>query len=341
MSQVPGSPSSSPTLSGLGLVVAVESFPIAGTFTISRGSRTEAIVVMVTISDGVHQGRGECVPYARYGETVEGVAEAIRSMAAALQGGIDRQRLRQLLPAGAARNALDCALIDLEAKRSGQLAHRLLGCASPSEQVTCYTLSLGTPESMEAAAKAASHRALLKVKLGGEGDEARIAAVRRGAPNSRLVVDANEAWRAETLASNLAACVAAGVELIEQPLPASDDRALDGVSSPIMICADESIHDAKSLAHLPPWYRAINIKLDKTGGLTDALELRAAAKAKGLAIMVGCMVGTSLAMAPALLVAEGAAFVDLDGPLLLARDREPGLIYRDSLVVPSGPALWG
>lgn len=323
------------------LHVAIESFPIAGTFTISRGSRTEAVVVTATISDGEFTGRGECVPYVRYGETVEGVAQTIRSLAPQIADGLDRHGLRKLLAPGAARNALDCALIDLEAKKSGKPAHVLLGCAAPSSHVTCYTLSLGTPESMEEAARNASHRALLKVKLGGDGDVDRIAAVRRGAPKSRLVVDANEAWRAETLKENLAACVAAGVELIEQPLPAGKDEALAGIATPILLCADESIHDSSSIEHLPPWYRAINIKLDKTGGLTDALELRAAALDRGLKIMLGCMVGTSLAMAPALLAADGASFVDLDGPLLLAKDRDPALSYPDSLVVPAGPALWG
>jgi len=323
------------------LSAEIERFPIAGTFTISRGSRTEAVVVTATIRDGEHIGRGECVPYARYGETVEGVAETIRSLGDKVATGLDRRTLRTLLPGGAARNALDCALIDLESKIAGKPAHQLLGCSPPGKHVTCYTLSLGTPESMEEAARAASHRALLKVKLGGEGDVERIAAVRRGAPKSRLVVDANEAWRAETLQANLAACAAAGVELIEQPLPAGKDEALAGIVSPIPLCADESMHDSRSLAHLPPWYSAINIKLDKTGGLTDALELRAAALAKGLTIMVGCMVGTSLAMAPALLVAEGARFVDLDGPLLLAKDREPALSYPESFVAPAPPGLWG
>ncbi len=323
------------------LSVDIERFPIAGTFTISRGSRTEAVVVTATIRDGQHVGRGECVPYARYGETVEGVAETIRGLGEKVAAGLDRQTLRTLLPGGAARNALDCALIDLEAKIAGKPAHQLLGCSPPGRHVTCYTLSLGTPESMEEAARAASHRALLKVKLGGDGDVERIAAVRRGAPNSRLVVDANEAWTAETLRPNLEACAAAGVELIEQPLPAGKDEALAGIVSPIPLCADESMHDSKSLAHLPPWYSAINIKLDKTGGLTDALELRAAALARGLKIMVGCMVGTSLAMAPALLVAEGASFVDLDGPLLLAKDREPALSYPESFVAPAPPGLWG
>ncbi len=219
-----------------------------------------------------------------------------------------------LLPGGAARNALDCALIDLEAKIAGKPAHVLLGCSPPSQHVTCYTLSLGTPESMEEAARTASHRALLKVKLGGDGDVERIAAVRRGAPNSRLVVDANEAWRADTLRANLEACASAGVELIEQPLPAGKDDALAGIVSPIPLCADESMHDSKSLAHLPPWYSAINIKLDKTGGLTDALELRAAALAKGLKIMVGCMVGTSLAMAPAFSSRKAQALSISTGP---------------------------
>jgi L-alanine-DL-glutamate epimerase-like enolase superfamily enzyme len=323
------------------LEVDIERFPIAGTFTISRGSRTEAVVVTAAIREGASTGRGECVPYARYGETVEGVAETIRGMADKVAAGLDRQALRRMLPGGAARNALDCALIDLESKLAGKPAHLLLGCSPPGRHVTCYTLSLGTPESMEEAARAASKRTLLKVKLGGEGDVARIAAVRRGAPRSRLVVDANEAWRAETLRANLEACAAAGVELIEQPLPAGKDEALSGIVSPIPLCADESMHDSASLAQLPPWYSAINIKLDKTGGLTDALELRAAALAKGLKIMVGCMVGTSLAMAPALLLAEGASFVDLDGPLLLAKDRDPGLSYPGSFVAPAPPGLWG
>lgn len=323
------------------LSVEIERFPIAGVFTISRGSRTEAVVVTATIREGDHVGRGECVPYARYGETVEGVVETISGLADTIAAGTDRQALRRLLPAGAARNALDCALIDLEAQQAGKPAHVLLGCSPPGRHVTCYTLSLGSPEMMEEAARTASHRALLKVKLGGEGDVERIAAVRRGAPQSRLVVDANEAWRAGTLRANLEACATAGVELIEQPLPAGEDGALAGIVSPIPLCADESIHDFASLSHLPPWYSAINIKLDKTGGLTDALELRAAARARGLTIMVGCMVGTSLAMSPALLVAEGARFVDLDGPLLLAKDREPALAYPESFVEPAPPGLWG
>jgi L-alanine-DL-glutamate epimerase-like enolase superfamily enzyme len=314
--------------------VAVERFPIAGTFTISRGSRTEAVVVVARIRESGHVGEGECVPYARYGESIEGVLAEIERVAPAIRDGAGRETLLALLPAGAARNALDCALWDLEAKKSARSIAALAGRAPLGAVTTCYTLSLGTPEAMNAAALKASHRALLKVKLGGAGDPERIAAVRAGAPESRLVVDANEAWRAHDLAANLAACAAAGVELVEQPLPAGDDLALRGVMSTIAICADESIHDAASLEKLPAWYSAVNIKLDKTGGLTDALRLLDAAKARGLRIMVGCMLATSLAMRPALILAQEAEWVDLDGPLLLAKDREPGLNYEGSLVMP-------
>ena len=325
----------------LTLTVAAEAFPIAGSFTISRGSRTEAVVVAVTLSDGRVAGRGECVPYARYGETVEGVIAAIRTVEPHLgEPGFGRARLAELLPAGAARNALDCALWDLEAKASGTRVADRLGL-SPAALITAYTLSLGSPESMRAAAQTASARPLLKVKLGGEGDPARIAAVRAGAPTSRLIVDANEAWRAETLAANLAACEAAGVELIEQPLPAGDDAALIGLNSPIAVCADESLHTAHDLERLRDRYTAVNIKLDKAGGLTEGLAIAAEAKRLGYRIMVGCMVGTSLAMAPAALLAQVADFVDLDGPLLLARDRVPGLAYAGSLMSPPDPALWG
>jgi len=316
------------------LETAIERWPIAGSFTISRGSRTEAVVVVATITEAGITGMGECVPYARYGESVESVIAQIEGIAAAIRDGASRQDLLALLPAGAARNAVDCALWDLEAKKTGRSLAALAGMPAPKPMITAYTLSLGTPESMRDAAATAAHRPLLKVKLGGEGDPARIAAVRAGAPKSRIVVDANEAWRAETLGPNLAACEAAGVELIEQPLPAGEDAALAGVKTPIAICADESIHDAASLAHLPPWYSAINIKLDKTGGLTDALALLKAGRARGLKIMVGCMLGTSLAMKPAVLIGEGAEFVDLDGPLLLAKDREDAIRYEGSLLIP-------
>ncbi|KMO17342.1 N-acetyl-D-Glu racemase DgcA [Methylobacterium platani] len=323
------------------LATTIERWPIAGTFTISRGSRTEAVVVTAAITDGTNTGRGECVPYARYGETVEGVRDLIAAQGEALAAGLARQDLAVRLPAGAARNALDCALWDLEAKRSGIPAHGLAGIPAPAPVTTCYTLSLGTPEAMEAAARAAAARPLLKVKLGGAGDPERIAAVRRGAPDSAIVVDANEAWSPETIEANLAACVAAGVRLIEQPLPAGEDAMLAGMTRPIPICADESLHDRAGLDGLTDRYDAINIKLDKAGGLTEALLLAQAAKARGLSIMVGCMLGTSLAMAPAMLLSGYADFVDLDGPLLLARDREPGLVFEGSLVHPPAPALWG
>lgn len=314
--------------------VEIERFPIAGSFTISRGSRTEAVVVTVRIREGRFEGLGECVPYARYGESVESVVTQVEGIGEKLRAGAGREELLTLLPAGAARNAIDCALWDLEARQRGVSVTALAGRASLKPVVTCYTLSLGTPETMREAAAKAAHRPLLKVKLGGDGDPERIAAVREGAPASRLVVDANEAWRPHNLADNFAACTAAGVELVEQPLPAGDDAALADVRSGIAICADESIHDFASLAHLPLWYTAINIKLDKTGGLTDALKLLDAAKARGLKIMVGCMLGTSLAMRPAVILAQEADVIDLDGPLLLAKDRENPLRYEGSLLIP-------
>ena len=323
------------------LRVAVETFPIAGTFTIARGSRTEAVVVAATIeADGV-SGRGECVPYARYGETVGSVADRIAAQAGAIAGGASRLDLLDTMPPGAARNALDCALWDLEAKIAGRPAWAIAGIPEPAAAVTAYTLSLGTPEAMEAAARLAAHRPLLKVKLGGAGDPERIAAVRRGAPDARLVVDANEAWRPETLSANLAACAAADVSLIEQPLPAGEDALLADIARTIPICADESLHDRAGLAALSRRYDAINIKLDKAGGLTEALLLAEEARTRGLALMIGCMVGTSLAMAPAMLLARHADYVDLDGPLLLARDREPGLRFEGSTVHPPTPELWG
>jgi L-alanine-DL-glutamate epimerase-like enolase superfamily enzyme len=329
------------TLPPLRLTVAIERFPIAGLFTISRGSKTEAVVVTATVSDGTHAGHGECVPYARYGETVDGVAALIEAQAPLLGAGVSRNALEAAVPAGAARNALDCALWDYEAKAADKRAWALAGIAAPDPVPTCYTLSLGTPEAMEAAARQASGRPLLKVKLGGAGDPERIAAVRRGAPDARLVVDANEAWTPDTLTAHLAACAAVGVELIEQPLPADDDAALAGFASPIPICADESAHTSAGLGALANRYGAVNIKLDKTGGLTEALAMARAARELGLEIMVGCMVGTSLAMAPATLLAPFARWVDLDGPLLLASDREGGLDYTGGLVHPPAPALWG
>jgi L-alanine-DL-glutamate epimerase-like enolase superfamily enzyme len=326
---------------GLDLHVAVERWPIAGAFAISRGTKTEAAVVTVRLADGRHCGRGECVPYPRYGETVEQVVAAIEALRGELRRGLDRLALQRALPPGAARNALDCAFWDLEAKRSGQPVHRLAGLAPPAPRITAYTISLDAPEAMAAAAAAVSHRALLKVKLGAPGDAARIAAVRHAAPAATLIVDANEGWNAHNLAANIAACAAAGVRLIEQPLPADDDAAVMAAVHAIPICADESVHDRASLAALRGKYDAVNIKLDKAGGLTEALALAAEARRMGFRIMVGCMVATSLAIAPAVLLAQQADFVDLDGPLLLARDRPHGLQYQASSVSPPIPQLWG
>ena len=326
------------------LKVSIESFPITGKFTISRGSRTEARVVVAAIEQGAIAGRGECVPYGRYGETVDGVAAQIEALGDAVSLGASRTDLLTFLPPGSARNALDCALWDLEAKLAGQRAWTLAGLPEPRGVITAYTLSLDTPEAMEAAARKAAGRPLLKVKLGAAGDPERIAAVRRGAPQSRLIADANEGWDEASLEVNIAACQAAGVELIEQPLPADRDGVLANLGAArrgIIVCADESLHTVADISAVSQLYQAINIKLDKAGGLTAALELLAEARRRGLTVMAGCMVGTSLAMAPALLIAAGADFADLDGPLLLARDREPGLVYKGSEIQPFGPELWG
>jgi L-alanine-DL-glutamate epimerase-like enolase superfamily enzyme len=323
------------------LTIAVERFPIAGRFVIARGAKTEAVVVVVTLRAGDAVGRGECVPYARYGESVESVVAALESIRDALQNGANSEALALLLPAGAARNAADCALWDLEAKRTGVAAFRRAGLAEMRPLVTAYTISVGTPAEMREAAAKAADRPLLKVKLAGAGDIERIAAVREGAPRAELIVDANEAWAEADLERNLAACASAGVRLVEQPLPAGADAALARIPRPVPVCADESLHDRAGLPALIGRYDAVNVKLDKTGGLTEALALAAEARRMGFSIMAGCMVGSSLAMAPALIVAQQAEFVDLDGPLLLAKDREPGLRYEGSLVYPPEPALWG
>ncbi len=326
---------------GRTLSLSVERFPIAGAFTISRGSRTEIAVVVATITDGDVVGRGECVPYPRYGESIESVSALIAAQADAVTGGITRAELRERMEAGAARNAIDSALLDWECKSQGRRAWDILGLPAPQPTTTAYTLSLGTPESMGEAARGASARPLLKVKLGGDGDPERIAAVRAGAPESRLIVDANEAWRPSNLEANLAACLAAGVALIEQPLPAGDDALLAEIGHPVPICADESLHDRAGLDALAGRYDAINIKLDKTGGLTEAVMLAHEARARGLTVMIGCMLGTSLGMAPATLLMHHAEFVDLDGPLLLARDRDRPLRYEGSTIYPPEPDLWG
>ena len=323
------------------LTVNVERWPIAGTFTISRGAKTEAEVVIVELSDGRHRGRGECVPYARYGETVEGVIRAVHGMEEAIARGLTREDLQTAMTAGAARNALDCAFWDLAAKQSGRRAYELAGLDKPKAVTTAYTISLAAPDVMAAAAAKAGGRMLLKIKLGGADDTARIAAVRAAVPEAELIVDANEGWTADNIEQNLAACADAGVTLIEQPLPADNDEALAFISRSVPVCADESVHELPSLAALIGKYDAVNIKLDKTGGLTEALEMAQQAERLGLTVMVGCMVATSLAMAPAMLVAQRARIVDLDGPLLLARDRPDGLRYEGSRVYPPTSALWG
>jgi L-alanine-DL-glutamate epimerase-like enolase superfamily enzyme len=323
------------------LSVRIERWPLAGAFTISRGSKTEAVVVVAELSDGTHRGRGESVPYARYGETADGIVAAIEAMRPALQQGLDRPGLQQAMRSGAARNALDCAYWDVNAKAAGRRAHELAGLGPPAPLITAYTISLGTPAAMAEAAERAALRPLLKVKLGGGDDRTRVAAVRRAAPRAEIIVDVNEGWRADDLARNLAACADAGVTLVEQPLPEGGDEALARIKRTIPVCADESVHDRASLDALAGKYDAVNVKLDKAGGLTEALALAGAAEQRGLAVMVGCMVATSLAMAPAMLVAQRARVVDLDGPLLLAKDRPEGLRYDGSLVYPPEPALWG
>jgi len=329
----------------LTLVTAAENWPIAGSFAISRGTKTEAVVVVAELGDGKARGRGECVPYTRYGETVDSVMTQIKAMGPRLAVGLDRQALQDAMPAGAARNALDCAFWDLEAKRSGRPVHALAGLPAPHALTTAFTISLASPDAMAAAAVKVAARALLKVKLGGNsengGDAARVAAVRAAAPKATLTVDANEGWDERNLGRHLAACAEAGVVLVEQPLPDGRDQALAQIKRPIPVCADESAHDRASLSALVGKYDAINIKLDKTGGLTEALAMAEQARQLGFTIMAGCMVATSLAMAPAMLLAQAARYVDLDGPLLLAKDRPEGLRYEGSLVYPPAAALWG
>lgn len=321
----------------MSITVTRDVFPLAEAFTISRGSRTEAQVLTVQIRRGHVTGWGECVPYARYGETLESVEAEI----AGLPEGISRRDLQAALPAGAARNAVDCALWDLEAKASGQRVWQLAGLPAPGPEITAYTLSLDTPERMEASARKHAARPLLKIKLGTPDDMPRLEAVRRGAPEARIIVDANEGWSAEVYAELAPHLLRLGVALVEQPLPAGEDAALIGMDRPVPVCADESCHDRGSLSGLAGKYDVVNIKLDKTGGLTEALALREAALAAGYGVMVGCMVGSSLAMAPAVLVAQGAQVTDLDGPLLLAGDRRTPLVFDDRGVHPPEAALWG
>lgn len=320
------------------LTVQIETLPLARVFTISRGAKTAADVVVATITEGNTVGRGECVPYARYGESLETVIAQIRSIEAAIQGGADRMALLGMLPPGAARNAVDCALWDLEAQLSGA---SVLQDMPDQDILTAYTIPYESAESMHALAVAEAHRPLLKIKLGAADDLPRLEAVRSGAPDADLIVDANEGWTLESFDQLVDALVANNVTMVEQPLPAGQDAPLQAGTYPFLLCADESCHDRASLPSLVGRYDMVNIKLDKTGGLTEALALYDAARDEGYKVMVGCMVASSLAMAPALPLAAKADIVDLDGPLLLAEDRAGGLTFNGSYITAPKPALWG
>lgn len=324
-------------LGSVQISVTPDTFKLAQVFTISRGSRTEAKVLTVRASHGGMTGWGECVPYARYGETLESVTAQIET----LPKDVTREGLYEVLKPGAARNAVDCALWDLEAKRAGKRVWELAGLSAPGPEITAYTLSLDEPSKMQAEAAKHAHRPLLKIKLGTADDMPRLEAVRAGAPRARIIVDANEGWSAEIYADLAPHLVRLGVALVEQPVPAGEDDALLGMERPLPVCADESCHDRASLPKLKGKYDVVNIKLDKTGGLTEALALRDAARTEGYDVMVGCMIGSSLAMAPATLVAQGAAVTDLDGPLLLGEDRETPLKFDDAGVHPPAAELWG
>jgi L-alanine-DL-glutamate epimerase-like enolase superfamily enzyme len=323
------------------LTVSRRSWPLAQPFAISRGSKTAAEVVLAELFDGDCRGRGECVPYARYGETVDSVVATLEATKGAVFSGLDREALQREMPPGAARNALDAAFWDIEAKRADCRAADLAGLGPLKPVVTAYTLSLDTPERMGEAAAAQRARPLLKLKLTGDGDLDRVRAVRDNAPASRLIVDANEGWTVSHFAELMPVLATLGVELIEQPLPAGDDDVLAGMPRPVAVCADEACHTVDDLDRLVGKYDAINIKLDKAGGLTAALELAKAGRERGFTVMIGCLIGTSLSIAPAVLVAQQASVVDLDAPLLLAADRNQGLRYEGSLVHPPEPALWG
>jgi len=324
------------------LDVTREAWPIRGSFAISRGTKTAAEVLVVQLTDGDHRGRGECVPYARYGESLDSVTAQIKGLRPRLEAGdLNRHTLQEALPAGAARNAVDCAFWDLEAKRAGEPAWKRAQLSPPAPVTTAYTISLGTVEEMAAAAAANARRPLLKLKLAGPDDLRRVEAVRAAAPEAKLIVDANEGWTVAQYEGLARALGDLGVAMIEQPLPAGEDDGLLGLPRPVPLCADESCHDRASLTSLAGKYDLVNIKLDKAGGLTEALALKAEARAAGFGVMVGCMVATSLGIAPALLLAQGAEVVDLDGPLLLSKDRIEGLTYDGSRVSPPTAGLWG
>lgn len=328
-------------MSILTLKVEAETWPLAQPFVISRGSKTETQVVVASISDGTYTGRGEAVPNVRYGESIEQTVAEIEAIGPALADGASLRDIQTLMKPNAARNAVDCALWDFAAKATGQPVWRLLNHQPQRQVVTVYTLSLGTPESMAEVAKREAKRPVLKLKLGGEGDVERVAAVRAAAPNAKLVVDANEAWTVEQFIAFMPEMARLGVQLVEQPLPQADDHLLRGLPRPVPVCADESCHVASDVAGLSDRYDFINIKLDKSGGLTEAIALLQAAQAHKMGMMVGCMVGTSLGMAPTHLIAQHCAFTDIDAPLLLAKDRPGGLRFNGSYAAPPTPDLWG
>jgi L-Ala-D/L-Glu epimerase len=323
------------------VTLSVETWPVRGVFRISRGSQTEIIVVTAEIRDGSVTGRGECRPYARYGETPESVMAAIEAIRQDLQEGLERDELGHCLAPGAARNAIDCALWDLAANRAGQPVWKLAGLPPPQPLITAYTLSVDSPVNLAATAESQKGRPLLKLKLAGQDDLQCIEAVRANAPASRLIIDANESWSQRDYEKLTPELVRLGVEMLEQPFPAGADACLTSLPKLLPVCADESCHDSKSLEELIGLYDVVNIKLDKTGGLTEALQMKALARQRGFEIMIGCMVGTSLAMAPAFFLAQDTRYVDLDGPLLLAKDRQPGLYFTGSQIFPPDGALWG
>lgn len=327
---------SRPTLS-----IRIERFPVRGTFNIARGPKRGVDVVVAKITHGRISGRGEATAIYYRGESAESIAAELIQLGEAVADGLTREELPALLPAGAARNALDAALWDLEAKRTGTAVWQRIGLPQPRPLLTAYTISLGEPEVMEAAARQMARRDLLKLKLSGTDDEARVAAVRRGAPGARIIVDANEAWGGCDIERTAHLFVKYDVELIEQPVPAGEESTLDHVRSPIPLCADESVHDLASLDACLGRFQLVNVKLDKAGGLTEAMRLIAAAKHAGMDVMTGCMLSTSLGIAPAFYAAMQGRYVDLDGPLLLARDRRPGMTFEGSSVHPPPAELWG
>lgn len=324
------------------LTARIETWPVAGSFVIARGAKTDVDIVLVEIAAGGHVGRGEATAIYYHGESAASVLAQAEAMADAIADGIERTDLLSAMPRGAARNAIDCALWDLEAKQEGRPAWALAGLPAPLPLQSAFTISLGAPDRMEADARAAAPvYPLLKLKLAGEGDIERVAAVRRGAPAARLIVDANESWTGRDIVAEAGALIPYGVELIEQPVKAGEDHHLDGIVSPIPLCADESCQDRADLPRCAGRYSAINIKLDKAGGLTEALALAREARAAGLELMVGCMLSTSLGIAPAILVAQGARWVDIDGPLLLAADRAVRVAFEQGIASPAPATLWG